>query len=352
MTVDAGYLRNLGWAIPWLWGLCAALWTAWLTSHDKLAKLWLKNVHDKLGRGVYAIRLLICIFVFFIVSLALEHWINKRAEAKTQSPQSTTAKNQIPLQALPPETKTKSQQQKSKPSQSSTVNGSHNQTATGDNNVQQNAGDNSIQVNGNGNNINTIDANLQGGFVPGHEPRPKREDCPVLIPDELVAVFVGGSVTGVKYFPVTIVQVKDKPALVLNRNSDGNVTVTMDIFDSDPNPKLVARIVDNNFKINRLNYFDMQLSKDKSRLQVTDQQGTTVLDFRYLNKNTVSIKAVLHYPGVSDPLIIEDHQVSWKHLLFSDMCVDGADSYGPTPPIINLFPVAKPYVGVMVISDN
>ena len=54
--------------------------------HDKIVKQWLKTLHEKLGRGVYAIRTIICILVFFGVSLAVGHWTAKKVQAQSDSP--------------------------------------------------------------------------------------------------------------------------------------------------------------------------------------------------------------------------------------------------------------------------
>jgi hypothetical protein len=71
MSVDAGYIRHFTSAIPWLWGLCAALWIAWLITHDKIVKQWLKELHERLGRGIQPIRVAVCLLVFLGVSLGL-----------------------------------------------------------------------------------------------------------------------------------------------------------------------------------------------------------------------------------------------------------------------------------------
>jgi phosphate starvation-inducible membrane PsiE len=222
------------------------------------------------------------------------------------------------------------------------VNGSNNVTST----VNQ-SGNNDIAVTENNNNVNA-GPQLSGWLLPGTEKTPQQECLslnelqhvvtglkPIEIPDDHLAVFFGGNVSVNKNFPKTVIQVADKPALVMEKNENGELAVTMDIFDSDPKPRLIARIEQNRFRINPNNYFDVKQSQDGSRLEVVDQQGTEVLDIRYLNKHAVRIKAVLYFPGVSDPLIIGDADLTWRHASFHGNCA--GDSSKETP-MLNLLP--------------
>jgi len=68
MSINAGYLKGLEWLIPWVWGACAALWTLWVATHEKMGTHWLKRAHALIGRGIWPIRLLTCLVVFFAVS--------------------------------------------------------------------------------------------------------------------------------------------------------------------------------------------------------------------------------------------------------------------------------------------
>ncbi len=108
MSVDAGYIRHFTWAIPWLWGACAALWVAWLLMHDLLAKRWLKGLHQKLGRRIYPIRMVICLIVFLGVGLLLRSYIgpNEKKVAAAQSPTQPQVQPSPP-QPTPPATPSK-----------------------------------------------------------------------------------------------------------------------------------------------------------------------------------------------------------------------------------------------------
>jgi hypothetical protein len=72
MSVDMGYLKQFGWAVPWVWAACAALWSGWLMSHDKVTNGWTKAFHIKVGKGIHVIRTVICVLVFVATGAALQ----------------------------------------------------------------------------------------------------------------------------------------------------------------------------------------------------------------------------------------------------------------------------------------
>lgn len=101
MSIDAGYIKDYAWLIPWFWGLSAALWCAWALTHDTFAKCWFKELHNKLGRGVHPIRVFICLCVFLGVSLGVKALIKAKNERTPVAPQITQSQ-QTPVQ--PPAT--------------------------------------------------------------------------------------------------------------------------------------------------------------------------------------------------------------------------------------------------------
>jgi len=82
MSVDAGYVRDYAWAVPWVWALCVALWALWLVTHDKVRNQWLRSFHDRAGRWVIALRIALFVMVFFCVG-SLPGWILKKPVAST-----------------------------------------------------------------------------------------------------------------------------------------------------------------------------------------------------------------------------------------------------------------------------
>lgn len=221
-------------------------------------------------------------------------------------------------------------------SQSTQIQGNDNTAG----NIDQNGNQNTAVI-GNGNQVTNNYARgpkLSGWLVPGSGATPKtfsagRGAQPCIIPDDHVAVFLGGSVDVEKEFPRTIIQVGSTPRLILERQKDGTLAVSMDIFDSDPDPRIIAKIVRNKFTINPNNYFTTEISKDGSRLQVTDQRDIRVLDIRYINKRALSISAILHFPGFADPLILSDNDTSWRDQHYPGNCVQDTDE-----PLINILP--------------
>jgi hypothetical protein len=285
MSIDAGYARQFIWLIPWCWGGCAALWTLWLVMHDKVAKEWLKNLHDRLGKGVYPIRALLCLVVFVGVALVVGHWTNKKVESSFASGQSSPA-----------------QQQPISGGQSNTVQGNGNTTG----NVNQ-GGNNNTAIIGNDNAITTYKVTgpkLSDWLVPGKESTPtQRPGCrrPTF---DYVTLLYGDSVSFVptkgKWFPHTIIEIEDKPKLTVNKDKRGRIALSVDIYDE--RGYIVAQIENNRFTVNRNNYFKM--TKTSSTLVVIDQKNQKVIDFRFINPKTIQIDALLYYPELKRPIVL------------------------------------------------
>src|ERR1700733_9491773 len=73
MSVDAGYMKHFTWGVPWVWGVCVALWAFWLISHETVKTKWLKGFHDRVGKGVIPIQLAVSLVVFLLVGIGLRH---------------------------------------------------------------------------------------------------------------------------------------------------------------------------------------------------------------------------------------------------------------------------------------
>jgi len=201
---------------------------------------------------------------------------------------------------------------------------------------------------------------FSGWLVPGAEQTPSQEclsydpvqhtvgrPTQVKIPNDHIALFIGGEVVVENNFPQTILKVLDKPVLVVDKNDNGQLAVSMDVYDSDPNPRLIARIENNKFRINPNDIFDMKLSPDKSRLEVIDQHGTAALDIQYLNKNAVRIKAILYFPGVSVPLIIGDTEIIWRQRKIYNNCQFNSDK---DVPFLNILPKSINVAGGIILE--
>ena len=110
----------------------------------------------------------------------------------------------------------------------------------------------------------------------------------------------------------------------------------MNIFDSDPNPKIIATIEKNHFTVNPNNYFKVDWSRDHSRLAITDQHNVKVLSLDYLNKGSLQIDAVLYFPDIKgsvriteDGIFVEDHDIASNDCLYDN---------NPRWPEISIYP--------------
>ena len=150
------------------------------------------------------------------------------------------------------------------------------------------------------------------------------------MPKGYLALFYGGSVSANNSFPRTFLEVGGIPRIRLDRIGD-RVSVSLDLFDSDPNPRIIATVEKNHFTVNPNNYFRLELSRDHSRLTITDQHNVKALSLDYLNKGALRIDAVLYYPGMDGPLRITDNELitpgggSVSHNCFHDSAPDIAE---------------------------
>ncbi len=129
-------------------------------------------------------------------------------------------------------------------------------------------------------------------LVPAHKASPY-SSCPVM--PRALTIFWGDSVSSVeRSFPHMIMRVKGEPKIVLEKNEEGQIAITMNIFDEQEN--IVAEIEHNHFTLNPNNYFKLNYSKDLSRLSVQiAHQNEKVLDLEYLNPSAVRILGVFRY---------------------------------------------------------
>jgi hypothetical protein len=228
-----------------------------------------------------------------------------------------------------PEVSEKKQSAKAKVTGSSNVTG----------NVNQN-GDNNIAVIGTGNSVNA-GPKLSGWLVPAAEPLPAiqcvdydavnhavRGLKQLVVPPGYTALLLGDFAQVEKDFPRTIIRAAGVPRFLLEKTDRGELAITLDIFDSDPNPRIIASIERNQFMVNPNNYFKAE--SDKSSLKVIDQYKTKVLDVRYLNKAAIRVTGVFHVPGSAATLTITDTHVIWKGVHLDGLCIKDTPQEDPT----------------------
>jgi len=83
MSVDAGYLKNYAWAVPWVWALCLALWGLWLVMHQKVHQEWFRSFHDRIGRWIIVLRIALFVGVFFCVGYLVKGIVKKPIASMT-----------------------------------------------------------------------------------------------------------------------------------------------------------------------------------------------------------------------------------------------------------------------------
>jgi hypothetical protein len=120
------------------------------------------------------------------------------------------------------------------------------------------------------------------------------------VPDNALLIFLGRATSYTTKFPHTVIEIDDKPRLIVDRNRDNSIAVSVDIFGDDG--KIIAELNKNEFTINEHNYFKV-VRKDRSSLAIFDDHKSEVLSVRYLNPKAIWINAVLRYPD-SNPIVI------------------------------------------------
>jgi hypothetical protein len=141
-------------------------------------------------------------------------------------------------------------------------------------------------------------SSLHGWLYPATQPLPF--PCPD-VPKTAVTIYCNDNGFTATEFPHTILKVKGQKRIVIDRKPDGALGVSLDVFDAEG--KITASIENGEFTVNHNNILRMK-RPDRSSLIVIDNFKTEVLNIRYLNPQGFSINAILYYPGLSRPIII------------------------------------------------
>ena len=144
---------------------------------------------------------------------------------------------------------------------------------------------------------------LEGRLYPANDPTPPnvcddRPETRAGLND--VVVLFGSDAAVIGKFPYSLISVRDKNVFVVDRNEDGSIVLSLDVLDADG--KVIVTIDHGRFQINPNNYLPKKFRPDRYTLVITDQYKTQVLKFRYLNKNAISVDAVLRFPGLAQPI--------------------------------------------------
>jgi hypothetical protein len=139
---------------------------------------------------------------------------------------------------------------------------------------------------------------LEGRLYPANEPTPQNP-CQNSVKEGQVVVLLGADAVLADTFPVSILSVEGKDRLVLDRQEDGSIAVSIDILRDDGG--VLVKIAKGEFVIPDSPLHKQR--KDRNTLQVTDPSRTQVLIMRFINDQTLLIDAVLRYPGLENPII-------------------------------------------------
>jgi CarboxypepD_reg-like domain len=141
---------------------------------------------------------------------------------------------------------------------------------------------------------------LQGKLLPSDEPTPPNS-CTNLAADRTLGlvgdgtlILMGFATSYVDRFPHTVLMVDDQPRLVVHKESDGAVWLSLDIFGADG--KIIASLDEDGFTVRPGSYFKLT-KKDKSSLRIVDEYNEEVLNVRYVNPHAIWLNALLRYPG-------------------------------------------------------
>jgi len=130
---------------------------------------------------------------------------------------------------------------------------------------------------------------LGGILIPANDPE-AASPCGILNPDEL-ALYVGNMAAKAHRFPLTVLKIAQRPAIVIDRNQDGSINLSMDVRTRDN--RVVLRINRNGFEIAPGNYLAMK-RPDRSTIIIEDPYGNKMM-IRYMNQHTFRASGKLSY---------------------------------------------------------
>ena len=113
---------------------------------------------------------------------------------------------------------------------------------------------------------------FSGLIMPANQPRPK-SDLVDSVPPNAFLILLGNSVAWSERLPVDILNLKNESVLSI-KEKDGNILLSAKLFDNKN--KIIAELVDNEWFINKNNYFRKK-RPNKSQLVIYDQSSAEVL---------------------------------------------------------------------------
>jgi len=141
---------------------------------------------------------------------------------------------------------------------------------------------------------------LHGRLFPSDETTPANSCSGDDFKGDGVLILMGFLTSYVDQFPHTVLSVDKQPRLVVNRDTDKSVWISLDINGADG--KIIASLDRDGFTVREHSYFKF-IRKDRSSLAIVDEFKQEVLNVRYVNPKAIWINAVLRYPG-SNPAVL------------------------------------------------
>jgi len=139
---------------------------------------------------------------------------------------------------------------------------------------------------------------LAGRLYPSDDPTPPNA-CVTPISPKSVLLVIGENAVVVDTFPHSVVSVRGKDYLSIDRDADGIISLSLDI--KGPDGRLIVRMNREGFAVNANNYLQMK-RPDKSTLQVTDQYGDLVVDAKYSNRQSFILNGSVRLDPRSEPV--------------------------------------------------
>ena len=129
-------------------------------------------------------------------------------------------------------------------------------------------------------------------------------------------LWMGKAMWVIKSFPQTVISISQRKLLSIDFK-EGKLSLSAEIFG--PDGRIIAAIENNEFDLNRLNYFRKR-NPDLNTIIVDDQYNNEVMNLRFFNQNAFRIKGIFQYMG--HKIKIDDESISGDGLYNASMkCV-------------------------------
>ena len=161
--------------------------------------------------------------------------------------------------------------------------------------------------------------NVHGLLTPATDLNPPNNcDSRGLVPANALRLYFGDSVAWItdRRDEFTAITTREEKLVVMHRYTGG---ISVDATIRSDDGKIVAKIKNNEFRINTNNYFYSE-RPDAHTLIVVDQKDREVLRVRYLNPNAIKITGRFERPG-RPPSILGDNGLLSNGILIGGNCI-------------------------------